>query len=243
MTITRVKKHPVGFFIFHWKNLFKLILFIAFVTTGIYMFDTLKAANYFPIKQVKIFGIHYADRQTMQTLIAPLVKKGFFGVDVENIKERLQQSPWVTKANVQRVWPDQVLIILNEKTPLARWNKNSLLSTTGEIFTPNEYPNELPQFVGPEGEQIHMMQYYTKLNKLLVPLHFKVSRLEFTPYKSWNLTFNNGVKLTAGHKDILTHVSHFVKVYPKIIGARAAEVDYVDLRYSNGLAVRWKSVS
>jgi len=40
----------------------------------------------------------------------------------------------------------------------------------------------------------------------------------------------------------LTHISHFVKVYPKIIGERANQVDYVDLRYSNGLAIHWKNI-
>jgi cell division septal protein FtsQ len=41
----------------------------------------------------------------------------------------------------------------------------------------------------------------------------------------------------------LTRLSHFVKVYPKIIGERAAQVEYIDLRYQDGLAIRWKTIT
>ena len=56
---------------------------------------------------------------------------------------------------------------------------------------------------------------------------------------SWNMMFNNGIKMHVGYKDVLTRISHFVKVYPKIVGERANDVEYIDLRYSNGMAVRW----
>jgi cell division septal protein FtsQ len=31
-----------------------------------------------------------------------------------------------------------------------------------------------------------------------------------------------------------------VKVYPKIVGMHESDVEYIDLRYSNGIAVKWK---
>jgi cell division protein FtsQ len=64
-----------------------------------------------------------------------------------------------------------------------------------------------------------------------------------SPYLSWDIELTNGMKMRLGYKDVLTRVSHFVKVYPKIVGERVSDVDYVDLRYPNGLAVRWKTVS
>jgi cell division protein FtsQ len=128
---------------------------------------------------------------------------------------------------------------------VAFWNENSLLSTTGEIFNPasETFPVGLPHFVGPDGQQISMLEFYSKINNLLNPLHLKLKRLELSPYLSWDLEFANGMKVRLGYKDVLTRVSHFVKVYQKIVGERAADVDYVDLRYPNGLAVRWKTVS
>ena len=88
---------------------------------------------------------------------------------------------------------------------------------------------------------VMMLQYFNEINRLLAPMHAKISYLEMTPYLSWKLTLNNGITLRIGHKDILTRLIHFVKVYPKIVGDKSADVDYVDLRYPNGVAVRWKT--
>ena len=88
-----------------------------------------------------------------------------------------------------------------------------------------------------------MMEYYAKIASILSPLHFKIARLEETPYQSWSMTTDSGVKVNIGHKDILTRIDHFVKVYSKIVGTRTADVSYIDLRYPNGLAVKWKSIT
>jgi cell division protein FtsQ len=175
----------------------------------------------------------------------PLVSKGFFAVEVEFVKERILQLPWVADVSVRRVWPDQVIVVVTERDPIAFWNETSLLSSSGEIFSPKEntFPTGLPHFSGPDGEQIHMLEFYSKIDHTLRPLHLKITQLELTPYLSWNMMFAGGMKVHLGYKDVLTRINHFVKVYPKIVGERAADVDYIDLRYPNGLAVRWKTVS
>jgi cell division protein FtsQ len=225
------------------KNITKVFLFMVFLVVLYNVVETCK--QYFPIKSVKVYGVHHLDQQAMQQSLLPLVSKGFFAIRVETIKDDLLKSPWVAKASVQRVWPDKVLITVVEKKPVALWNSDSLISNNGEIFTPDNMDNlePLPTLVGPEGQQISILEQYKKLNNLLLPLHFKIERLELTPEHCWSVKFDNGMKLSVGYKDVLTRMTHFVKVYPKIIGDRATDVDYVDLRYSNGLAVKWKTIT
>lgn len=239
--ISQVRKHYKEFK-FSWKWVTKLFSFIAFLYLVWFVLEQFKSTHYFPISEVKISGVDH-DRQEMQKILMPLVKKGFFVVDVSQIKERLLQFPWVTEASVRRVWPNTIIIQVSEKKPLARWNRSGLLATSGEIFSPakNTYPADLPQFIGPDGEQVQLLKFYNNLTSILAPLHFKISQLELTSTRSWSLILSNGMKLNIGYKDVLTRIGHFVKVYPKIVGERASEVDYIDLRYSNGMAVRWKA--
>lgn len=137
------------------------------------------------------------------------------------------------------------MVNIIEKQPLARWNGASILSATGELFHPaaKTVPAGLPLFFGPEGEQMQIMGYYDRLTQILQPLHVKIMRLELMPHFAWRIMLDNGIKLTAGYKDSLTQLTGFVKVYPKIVGDRAGEVEYIDLRYPNGMAVRWKIIS
>lgn len=231
-------------FKFSWKFAAKALGFIVFIYLLTLGFNQFKTANYFAIKEVQVVGVRHSDHQAIQNLLLPLVNKSFFMVDVDLIKDRLMQFAWISTVSVKRVWPGQISIQVTEKNPAARWNDQSLLSTMGEIFTPivSEFPSGLPQFIAPDGEQIHMLEYYAQLTHILKPLHLKVTRFELSDAQSWDLVFDNGMKINVGYKDILTRVRHFVKVYPKIIGENANQVDYVDLRYSNGLAVHWKTM-
>ena len=238
---TRKRQVPIQF---PGKSGIKVFLFIVFLASSVFFVNRIKEQQHFSIKQVSVYGVKHLDQQEVQHLIEPLVRKGFFAINVEQIKEQILQMPWVSEASVRRIWPDQISIAVIERNPIARWNSNSLLSSAGEIFTPplKTHLSDIPQFLGPEGEQIHMLQYYAKITNLVKPLHLKIARLELTHDLSWNIAFENGMKVNLGYKDILTRVHHFVKVYPKIVGGRGSDVDYIDLRYQNGLAVRWKTV-
>jgi cell division protein FtsQ len=52
---------------------------------------------------------------------------------------------------------------------------------------------------------------------------------------------DNGIFLEAGYKDVLSRLGQLVKVFPKMIGPRIGDVEYIDLRYPNGVAVKWKN--
>jgi cell division protein FtsQ len=242
--MSRVRKNYPGLGL-PIKTLVKIFIFAVLSIALFWGVSTLKNAEYFPIRDVKLFGVQHLNHQEVQTLLSPFVNNGFFAVDVERVKEQLLQLPWVDQVMVRRVWPDQVSITINEKTPIALWNGVSLLSSHGDLFSPAAatYPTALPQLIGPAGEQIMMAQYYSKMADLLAPLHFKITQLQLTPAMAWRLTLTGGIKLNIGHKDVLTRLRHFVKVYPRIIGNRIADVEYIDLRYPNGMAVRWKSVT
>jgi len=224
------------------SQFFKISILGSIILSIVFFLNQLNLSNYFPIKIVRVYGVNRSSQQEVQALLFPLVNHGFFTVNVDFIKDRLLQMPWISELYVRRVWPDQVEVTLVEKKPIARWNNKTLLSERGELFSPkNEaHSSGLPQFAGPAGQQVFMLKYYSDMNRLLIPLRAKISYLELTPFFTWKLTLNNGITMQIGHKDILTRLNHFVKVYPKIVGDRAADVDYIDLRYPNGVAVRWK---
>ena len=243
MTMSRVGKHyGVNF---PWKTLVKFIFFTLFLLCASWSYNKSKNVEFFPVANVKIFGGQHVEHQVVQTLVEPLVNKGFFNIEIDKIKSRLLQLPWVAQVVVQRIWPNQVVVAIGEKKAVALWNNASVLSSTGELFSPppDSIPAHLPELIGPGGEQLLMAQYYNRINAVLTPLHFKIARLELTPSMTWSLLLDNGIKMSIGHKDVLTRLDHFVKVYARIVGNRVAEVDYIDLRYPNGLAVRWKSVT
>lgn len=212
------------------------------VLASIITINQFKLSRYFPIKKVRVYGMAHLEQDQVKDTLLPMVRRGFFSIDVEHVRDRLEKMPWVSDIVVRRNWPDQLDVTVIERQAVALWNHRSLLSAEGELFSPktSTYPGQLTEFIGPDGKQITMLKYFVKMNRILGSLHAKISYLELTPYYTWKLKLDNGIVLKMGYSDVLTRLSHFVKVYPKIVGSRAADVDYVDLRYSNGMAVRWK---
>lgn len=221
----------------------KWVLFSIILLSAYASINHLDLSPYFPINTVRVFGVNHVDQQEVQTLLMPLVKRGFFTVDVTNIRDHLLQLPWVSDISVRKGWPNNVDVTIIEKSAIAKWNSEGLLSANAEVFAPNSqtYPEHLPIFVGPTGTQVTMLENYQHIRDLLAPLKINVSQLELSPFYTWKMTLDNGITLQMGHKEILTRLEHFVKVYPKIVGHRADTIDYVDLRYPNGVAVRFKS--
>lgn len=224
-------------------RLFKMLAIGVLLIFAVLYFNHVRLEDYFPIRTVSIYGIFRIDQGEVQQSILPMLDKGFFAIDVDLIRDRLQAIPWVSASIVRRNWPDRLIITILEKVPIAKWNNEGILSENGELFNPKDEKKlaTLPVFVGPAGKHLIMLDYFNKMNRLLLPLHAKISYLELTPYLTWKLKLDNGMTLKLGHKDILTRLSHFVKVAPKVMGDHAKDVDYIDLRYTNGFAVRHKS--
>ncbi len=239
-----LRKHRRSHYIYHYlAQAVKILLLGAIVLSTFFTANRIDFSHFFPISTVRVYGIRHVEPSDVQQLLTPLVRAGFFNTNIDYIRDQLRQMPWIYDISVKRQWPDQLDIILIEKTAVAYWNNDMLLSESGELFSPKRatYPPALPRLIGPDGQQIVMLSYFKDINRLLSPLHAKIASLELTSYRTWKLTLDNGIMLQIGHKDILTRLNHFVKVYPKIVGERAKDVEYIDLRYPNGVAVRWKA--
>jgi len=53
----------------------------------------------------------------------------------------------------------------------------------------------------------------------------------------------NGVNVRLGRRDIDERTDLFLDIVADIITGRAAEIEYVDMRYSNGFTIGWNNGS
>ena len=60
---------------------------------------------------------------------------------------------------------------------------------------------------------------------------------------SWEMTLANGIEVRLGRRDVPERTGLFLDVVADIITGRAAEIEYVDMRYSNGFTIGWNNGS
>ncbi|CAD5106842.1 cell division protein FtsQ/DivIB [Zestomonas carbonaria] len=218
-------------------------------------FATYEGAQYLlpyadqPISRVSVSGeLSYISQQAVQQRLAPFVGGArFLSVDLNGMRTELESMPWIARAEVRRVWPDQVSIRLEEQLPVARWGDEALLNNQGQAFTPRELANyeNLPQLVGPQRAQEKVMQQYQMLSQMLRPLGFAITRLEMRDRGSWFLSANESssgqsIELAIGRDHLVEKMRRFIAVYDKTLKEQIANIARIDLRYSNGLAVAWR---
>lgn len=196
-----------------------------------------------PINNVKISGdLPHVTRAQLEQVIIPFVQADFFTINVNELRQNLLQFPWIKTAVVSRVWPGTLSIYLAEYKPLARWNKLGLMSQQGDVFFPDPktLPPDLPQLAGPEQQAKSVFKQYQICKQLLRTLQLQVTRLQLTDRGAWTLSLDNGMQLLLGTRDPIDHLNRFVSVYNGVFGSAKLQAQQVDLRYPNGMAVKWR---
>lgn len=168
---------------------------------------------------------------------------GMVAVDLAQIALAVEQIPWVDRASVARSWPRALSVQVVEQMPVARWGEQGLLNVRGEVFVHDSrhIPPELPQLVGPEGQQLVMTERYLATAPRLVAAGLRLTRLTLDERGAWELALDNGVTLRLGREHVDARFDRFLDAGARIVASRAGEIEYVDLRYANGFAVGWRT--
>lgn len=248
-----------------WTGALLLLLMTALLTWGVL---AVRDPATLPLKAVKIEGsFTHVTTAELQHTLAGALNGGFLNVDVAALRTAAKRLPWVRDVNVRRVWPDTLRVLVTEHVPVARWADAALLNADGEVFTPGgELPAQLPQLRGPRGTAGAVLVQYRTMNAALAPLDLRITQLELDERRAWRALLDNGTELLLGHTEAYARLLRFVQVYDGLLdaqrtrlaaggpseavtpgGAAPAAADpapslaRVDLRYGNGLAVRWKT--
>ncbi len=201
-------------------------------------------SHYFPLSSIKVSGeFKHVDARLISQRVKSYLSQGFFAVNTSALQDELQQLPWVDKVEVKRVWPKSLAIRLTELQAVAHWNGNALLSSQGQVFSPPDasLQSNLPEFIGPISQQLLMLQTYKLLNPLVKPLDLSIDRLYLTDRHAWQLQLNNGIIINLGNQNIAPRLSRFATIYQQLFAEKSAAISYIDMRYSNGIAVKWNN--
>ena len=225
-----------------WPRLGKATLLLAAVLAGVGLVHWTQDPGSLPMRQLQIEGnLRYLSQEELQAQVGPHVQGGFFNVDVAAIQRAAQALDWVDRVSVRRVWPDTLRLHVREQQPLARWGDGALLNHRGERFAAagRAVRESLPHLQGPAGREAVLLAQYRQLAELLSSAGLQVTRLHQDERRALELTLDSGARMQLGRTDATARVRRFLRAYPSLVTSREETLQHVDLRYSNGFAVRW----
>lgn len=195
-----------------------------------------------PVNTVGIDGeLKYIDRQQVIEVIRPHLLAGFVRVDLQEIQQELQNIPWVKEVSLRRQWPDRLEVRVTEQQPIAYWGDDGFLSQSGEIFRPQNMVElaQLPRLYAADEQAAAVIEHYRLLADLLREQGLQLNQLELDQQLSWQATINQRIRLVLGKDRVMKKMQRFLTVYRQQLQQRMEQIDTIDMRYSNGVAVRW----
>jgi cell division protein FtsQ len=201
-----------------------------------------------PVRQVALQGaLDHVTREQAESAARAGAVGTFFSVDLDAVRRAFEALPWVRKVEVRRLWPDRIQVAIEEHVALARWGADTqatrLVNTHGEVFAGElREAEQLPQFAGPTGSAQEVTRRYAAFRQVLEPLKLEPRQVLLSPRYAWQLRLSNGLTLELGRdqlkEPVLERLTRFVAYYAQTLGSLSRRLDYVDLRYPNGFALR-----
>lgn len=200
------------------------------------------AGERWPMRSLAVTGeFEQVDETAVREAVLPLVQRGFFAVDLVQVRGAVAELPWVDRVEVRKRWPDRLEVSLTEHSPVARWSGERMLSEDGKLFdAPPGAGAGLPLFEGPDARASELMAFHSLARPLFLPLGLKVDTVTLSARGSWSLLLDDGTRIEAGRGDPQARLARFARMLPKIRAADPRLLVRADLRYTNGFTLVWQ---
>ncbi len=196
-----------------------------------------------PIDTVMVKGkFERVSAVKIEAALAPYLAAGFLSVDLNFLREQLTELPWVAGASVRRKGPAFLEVTVLEEQAAACWGKDGLLNTNGDLFVEHtsHVPVELPRLNGPPDTQHVVASRYFDLQARLEQRGLSAVSLTMNDRGAWEMALSNGIRVRFGTESVDERIAQFFRALDRVIAARDQQIDYVDMRYTNGFAIGWK---
>lgn len=210
-----------------------------------------------PITRVEVTGeLKQIDEAGIANWVQGQITEGVLRTDLNNLQIQLQARPWVARAAVRRKWPGVLHVSLQEHVPVARWNEKALLTAQGLVFEPQQLPmmDDAPLLMGVDSSSREVLRQFARLQAELAELSFRVVSVKKSERGAWLLQLLSADALAAGLSDqdalievalgkqeLAAKLERFKNLYHSVLKEKINEIERVDLRYTNGIAVQWKT--
>ncbi len=114
-----------------------------------------------------------------------------------------------------------------------------MLNDQGHYFAPEKdsFPDGLPMLEGPDDSQKLLLERFNLLKQLY---GLSVVHLRLNERRAWQFELDSGLRVVLGRKYFESRIDRFMHMVIKNMGEKLSQAKEIDMRYTNGFAVRWK---
>jgi cell division protein FtsQ len=246
----------------NWKKLFHRTLRVTvglgsgvlIVSGSVLTAQVLLESGYFSVNKVRVENMSRVSEGDILAASDIRVGDGIFNLDLHLIGRKIEENPWIAKAEVERAFPDVVIIRVVEREPQAIADLGYLyyVDAGGEVFKQLDNSDRLdfPVITGINRDDMlnHPDEVHDQLHKALSLLQVlrnrqrfnldDVSEIHVDPHQGLTLfTLGGGVPILIGRDDYEYKLQRLERVYEDL-EPRLSALKYIDLNVVDRVIVK-----
>lgn len=201
-------------------------------------------------------GLKVVSSSQIHAAVAEALNGTLLSTDLKTVHQALQSIPWVKSVSVRRIWPNRLLVRIEEQRAVGIWGQGRLVNHVGEVFVGAAADHEdacrlIPLF-GPAGSHAVVLERARQLTQWLAPVQLSLVSLTLSEQYAWTAELSGGVTLELGRDSLATPVEERVRMFVRtqpwlherlVAKGEQARLIRADLRYAIGYAFQTTSPS
>ena len=215
------------------------VFLLPLILIGLVTYDNFNQS----IDRVVINGeFNYLSERDVIDLIDENVQTGFLTLNLPDLNRKIVEQDWIRSSSIRRSWPATLIVNIEEEIPVARWGEQQLLNNVGDYIDVinKDSVSHLPVIFSQAGDTKEIIKIYQLISELLGPVGLRIDEVESDNAGSWTLTVLSDIKIILGRDQLVEKLQRLQSVWMAELSSQEKNINVIDLRYPNGLAVKWK---
>lgn len=187
--------------------------------------------------------------ERVKDAVEPVLNGNYFTEDLDEVRRAVETVPWVSRATVRRVWPNELRVGVEIYQAVALYEDGRLVDPDGVLFSanPDERDNPsapLPNFYGPATQTGQIAGYYREFVRALQPIGATVTDVMCSDRGGWSLVMASPdippTRVELGQEDndrgVIAKLADMAAAYPRVVELMDGPPASIDLRYHRAFA-------
>ena len=190
----------------------------------------------YPIEEVEITSTtsNY-DTEKINDIVVSIHGQDLLSLDLSDVKRNIRSDDWIRDVKIKKSFPDTLEIIIMPQQPYAIYN-SKIMTIDGTVIGASLMQLDLPIIIDHTNDSQSSMNTMILTSKLLKKIDLDIKKIEI--HDSIIKVFTSANILISDRVNYENNLNRLVVTFHDLQKLFKREIKSIDMRYSNGFAIK-----
>ena len=190
----------------------------------------------YPIDEIDVIAqeSNY-DYKKINSVISPLQGENLLSVDINKLRKSIISDAWIKDVEITKSFPSKLLITITQHKPLAVYN-SKILTLDGTVIEDNLSNIELPIITDSTNDSYLSRAIFDSCKSYLDKIKLSLTKIEI--HNSLIKIYTDSLLIISDRENLNRNLDRLIISFDKLKLVFKQEIKSIDMRYSNGFAIK-----